>query len=136
MLSRRRRQATTDNAAPAPEPSPEDVEAFNQNLKTHEGILHSTLTSIMNSPFMPTREQVIQLMTTMLTLLLMMALGPVVGANAVMVQAIVRQIVPVLVAAGVQYAADSALPDKSADVDITSVQLSPVPAQPSAFSSI
>lgn len=110
--------------------------AFNENLQKQEGALHSTLTSIMSSQYMPSREQVIQLLTSVLTLLLMMVLGPVLGQNATMVQAIVRQIVPFLVTAGVHYAADSALPEKLADEDITSVQLAPVQAQVSAMSSI
>lgn len=75
---------------------------------------------------MPTRDQVIQLLTTVVTLALMMYLGPVLGANASIIQSIVRQIVPLIVTAGVHYAADQAVPLSPIDAPITTVQLSPV----------
>lgn len=116
--SRRKRQV--------PQPSPQDVAAFDQNIRLEGGRLQIMLRNLMNSPYMPTRDQVIQILTTVVTLGLMMSLGPVLGSNASVIQSIVRQIVPLIVTASVHYAADHAMPLTPIDAPITTVQLSPV----------
>lgn len=76
---------------------------------------------------MPTREQTIQIASTLLTLLLMMLLGPVVATQAGAIQALVRQVVPLLVAASVHYAADQAAPVPAIETSaLTSAQIEPV----------
>lgn len=129
---RRKRQVVPDDSLNPP--SAQDISNFNQNLQQEESRLQNIIRNIMNSDYMPSRDQIIQLLTTILTLLLMTVLGPALGSNASMVQSIVRQIVPVLVTAGVHYAADQASgPQKALDAPITDVQLEPVqPSQTSA----
>lgn len=92
--------------------TPQQIAAYNQTISQHGSRLQSLTRQIMSSPYVPTREQVIQLVTTVMTLALMMLLGPVAGTQAGMVSAIVKQIVPLIVATSVHYAADSALPMK------------------------
>lgn len=75
---------------------------------------------------MPTRDQVIQLITTLVTLGLMMTIGPALGPSAPIIQVMVRQIVPLIVTAFVHYAADTAVPVEPLDAPITNVQLAPV----------
>lgn len=82
---------------------------------------------IQSSPYMPSREQTIQIVTTILTLLLMMLLGPAVAAQAGVIQALVRQVVPLVVAASVHYAADRASPRPQIEASpLTSAQIEPV----------
>lgn len=76
---------------------------------------------------MPTREQTIQIATTLLTLLLMMMLGPAMGTQAGAIQALVRQVVPLMVAASVHYAADRTAPqDPIYASPMISAQIEPV----------
>lgn len=113
---RRKRQA----------PSAADIAAFNQNLQLEEGRLAVLIRNLTNSPYMPTRDQIIQLITTIITLGLMMVIGPVVGPNATIIQTIVRQVIPLIVTTTVHYVADLAIPVKPLDAPITNVQLAPV----------
>lgn len=130
---RRKRQADAPLPPAVPTPTPQEVIAYDQNMKREESRMRSLINQLMNNPYMPSRDQVIQLLTTMLTLTLMMVLGPVMGSNAGVVNAIVRQIVPFIVTALVHYAADSAVPTKPIEAPITNVQLAPVQTAPSAF---
>lgn len=138
-MRRRRRQSGDPLDAPltpvAPPATEQEVVAFQENIQTQENQLQSILSQIMNSPYMPSREQAIQLITTVLTLVLMSLLGPALGSNYNMVSAIVKQILPFIVTAGVHYAADQALAPEakpSLDAPITDVQLQPVPANQAA----
>lgn len=103
-----------------------DVAAFDQNLRMEEGRLALLLGNFMNGSYMPTRDQIIQLITTIITLGLMMTIGPALGPNATAIQSFVKQIVPLIVTATVHYAADSAVPVKPIEAPITNVQLAPV----------
>jgi len=119
---------------PTVQPTTQDMANFNQNIRNQESRLRNSLTSIMNSPYMPTRDQTIQLVTTVLTLALMMTLGPMAGSNASLIQSIIKQIVPFIVAASVHYAADQTSPLKPIDAPITNVQLQPVQVPQSTLS--
>lgn len=85
----------------------------------------------MNSPYSPSREQIIQLVTTLLTLMISILLGPMIGENAGVIQSMVKQVVPFLVAASVHFAADRTMPKQPIEAPITSVQLQPVQVTPS-----
>lgn len=89
---------------------------------------------IMNSPYLPSREQTIQLATTILTLVLMMLLGPVASTQAGMLQAMIKQVVPLIVAASVHFAADHTAPMKTPQAPITNVELRPVQVEQSTLS--
>lgn len=119
-------QAPIVPVAPAPQPTAQDVVKYEQNIKREENQLGALLRSMMTNKYMPTRDQVIQLMTTVLTLVLMLALGPVMGSNAGLIQSIVKQVVPFIVSYTVHYAADQALPPQQIEAPITQVQLEPV----------
>lgn len=113
-------------------PTRQDVIAYNQNIQQQSNRLSTMVQNLRNNPYMPTREQAIQILTTVVTLLVMMMLGPAAGASAPLINAMVRQMVPVVVSYGVNYAADSAAP-RPIEAPITTVQLQPVQAQQSAF---
>lgn len=142
---RQKRQATLDEptgadrleqpsgSQPTHRATEQELAAFNQTISQHESRMQLMMRQIMSSPYMPTRDQMIQLATTVLTLLLMMLLGPAVGAQAGLIQTLVRQFVPLLVAATVHYAADSAVPMKPLQAPITNAQIAPVQVQPSAM---
>lgn len=117
----------TGASADSAQVSPEQVAEYNQQLTNENNRFQRLMQQIMNSPYMPTREQTIQMATTVLTLLLMMMLGPAAGAQAGLVQMIVKQLAPFIVAALVHYTADQAAPmAKPTDASITNVQLQPV----------
>lgn len=125
----------SDPVNPGPAVSPDQVAEYNQQLSAENNRFQRMLQNIMNSPYMPNREQVIQLVTTLLTLMLMMVLGPALGSQAGLVQMLVRQLAPFLVAAVVHYAADQTAPmQKPTETSITRVQLQPVEVQRSAIS--
>lgn len=130
--SRRQRQAAPPNAVPKIRTNARDMAIYNQTIQEHESRMHHLMSQIMGSPYMPTRDQAIQLATTVLTLLLMMLLGPAAGPSATIIQMIVKQVVPLLVAATVHYAADQAVPLKPlATANVVSAQIAPVQVQPS-----
>lgn len=120
---------------PQPVASEQQIMKYEQNIQREENRMTIMLRNMMNSKYTPTREQVIQLATTVLTLMLMLALGPVMGANAGLIQSIVKQAVPFIVSYGVHYAADQAIPPPQiADSSpVTSVQLEPVAVPKSVF---
>lgn len=109
--------------------TPQQMAAYNQTISQQNGRMQSLMSQIMNSPYLPTREQTIQLVTTVMTLMLMMLLGPLAGTQAGLINAVVRQIVPLVVAASVHYAADSAMPVKP-DLPQQAAALSQQPIQP------
>lgn len=94
--------------------------------------INALVQSINSSPYAPTREQLVQLLTVLLTLALMMLMGPAAGP---MVAAAVRQVVPVLVAMSVDYAQQRAIdgPPAGPEPDITRIPLHPVEARHSLF---
>lgn len=120
-------QASIVPVTPATQPTAQDVIKYEQNIQIKENQLTTMIRAMMNNRFMPTRDQVIQLMTTVLTLVLMLALGPVMGSNAGLIQSIVKQVVPFIVSYSVHYAADQAMPPQQIEAPITQVQLEPVP---------
>lgn len=94
---------------------------------------------LANSPYMPSRDQIIQLVTTVVTLLMMTLLGPAMAGQAGLIQVLVRQIVPLIVVAGVHYAADKAAPMQDPMYGtrpaIGGGDIAPVKAQQSAYAS-
>lgn len=113
--------------------SPEQVAVYEENLDHQENSLRMMMRSMINSPYMPSREQIIQIATTVITLVLVLMLGPAAGANSGLVQALVKQVVPMVLAALFHYAADSASKQvKPPEAPITSVQLTPVSAPPAS----
>lgn len=109
--------------------------------RIRENRLRQILRQIMNSPYMPSREQLVPITTTLVTLAIMLALGPVFGTNAALVNALVKQIVPVIVAATIKYAAEYGSPDQQqaitfepVDSSIAQVQLQPVVVPQSTLS--
>lgn len=103
--------------------------------------MRQLIRQLMDSPYMPTREQLVPITTTIVTLALMMALGPALGSNTALVNAIVKQIVPIIVGASIKYAADYAVPvdpstsnQASLDSSIAQVDLQPVIVPQSAIS--
>lgn len=103
--------------------------------------MRQLMRQLMDSPYMPTREQLVPITTTIVTLALMMALGPALGSNTALVNTIVKQIVPIIVSASIKYAADYAVPvDKATsmqpalDSSIAQVPLQPVIVPQSAIS--
>ena len=105
--------------------------AYNQTMRQEESRMQQMMQRLSSSPYMPSRDQMIQLLTTVITLMLMMFLGPAAGAQAGVINAIVRQFVPLLVAASVHYAADSAVPMKP-DLPQVAAQLASQPIEPVA----
>lgn len=117
------------------QPSAADVADFNKTIAQHENRMQALMRQIMNSPYMPTRDQAIQLATTVLTLVIMMLVGPAAGgASAGLIQALVKQLVPLIVAASVHFAADQAIPMKPLQAPITSAEIAPVLIQTSTAS--
>lgn len=112
--------------APQVQPTAQEVIKYQNNIKNKENQLTMMIASMMNNKYMPNRDQLIQLLTTVVTLLMMLWLGPVMGSNAGLIQSIVKQIVPFIVSYGVHYAADQAMPVQQIDAPITQVQLQPV----------
>jgi hypothetical protein len=120
---------------PQREPTQRELAAYDASVTHQESRLYHLMRQIRESPYMPTREQTIQIVTTLLTLVLMMLLGPAVGTQAAAIQALVRQVVPLLVAASVHYAANTAAPMEPIQTSaITSAQIEPVQVVPSYFS--
>lgn len=130
----------------APQPTTQDVIQYNNNMQAQENKLNALLRQFMNSQYMPNREQMITIVTSVMTLALMAALGPTFGANMAMIHRIVEQVVPFVVAASINFAADKSFGPRpvapangapavaASDAPITQVQLEPVPAQHSAVS--
>jgi hypothetical protein len=119
---------------PDQQASMRDMVVFNQTIAQEESRLHQLMRQIQSSAYMPTREQTIQMASTLLTLLLMMLLGPAIGSQAGVIQMMVKQAVPLLVAASVHFAANQAMPMASvgpASSPVTSAQIAPVQVQPS-----
>lgn len=81
----------------------------------------------MSNSMMPSRHEIVEIVTTLATLAVMMFLGPILGNNASMIQQIMKQVVPLIVTASVHYAADTAVPITPLDAPITDVQVEPVP---------
>ena len=109
--------------------TPQQLATYNQSIGQHESRLRSLMNQIMSSPYLPSREQTIQLMTTVITMLLMVMLGPAAATQAGLVNSVVRQMVPLVVAASVHYAADSAVPIKT-DVPLGAAALAHQPIEP------
>lgn len=125
-------QAPPANAVPKYQGNPNDMALYNQTIQEQESRMHHLMRQITSSPYMPTREQAIQLATTVLTLLLMMLLGPAAGPSSAIIQMILKQVVPLLVAATVHYAADHAAPMKPLpSANVVSAHIAPVQVQPS-----
>lgn len=126
-IKRRRRQTNTLSSV---EPmQQQQVVPYDQNQQASGYNLQSLIQQARDSPYMPPREQVIQTTTTVLSLMLMSSLGPTLGTNYNIVQPLIKQTLPFIVGAGINYAADYALApeDKiSLDAPITDVQLQPV----------
>lgn len=57
------------------------------------------LADFVNSRYMPTQDQLVQL----LVILIIMALGPMAGASAPMIEQVVRQVLPLLITAAAGY---------------------------------
>lgn len=76
------------------------------DAKVEQGRLALLYKNIMSSPYMPSRNQVIELLTSLVTLALMMSVGPMIGNNYTLIQTLVRQVIPLIV----HYVADLALP--------------------------
>lgn len=117
-------------AQPQPQPTAQEVIAYNRNIVREESRLRMMMRQFMNSQYMPTRDQMVQILTTVLTLVLMMALGPMMG-NSSAVQSVVKQVVPLIVAAAVHFTADQTMPLKPIEAPITDVALEPVTVAPS-----
>lgn len=145
-IQQQQQQLQQLGAESQPGPSRQDVIAYNQNIQQQSNRLALMMQSLRNNPYLPTREQAIPIITTIVTLLIMMMLGPAAGASAPLINALVRQVVPIVVAYGVNYAAESPAFRNAAggagagfasnrpfEAPITNVQLQPVQAQQSAF---
>lgn len=128
MLMQQQQQAQPQQQAS----SRQDVIAYNQNLQQQSNRLSNMMQNLRNNPYLPSREQTIQIITTIATLLVMMLLGPAAGASAPLISSIVRQVVPMIVSYGVNYAADQTSP-RPLDAPITNIQLQPVQAQQSMY---
>ena len=119
---------------PKPKPNDQEVAEFNRNLVQQESRMQRLMQQIRDSPYMPTREQSIQLATTVLTLLIMMLLGPAIGPQLGLIQPLIKQLVPLIVAATVHFAADRAVPMRpivappAVDAQIAPVQVQPSPS--------
>lgn len=93
--------------------------------KEAESQFRSMIQKIANSPYMPSREQLSQLLSVLLSLLIMAYLGPVLGPNAAVVSTIFRQVLPIVMASLVNYVSDKAI-DEHIDSNIANVPLAPV----------
>ena len=116
--------------------TPHQMAVYNETMSQQEGKVQSLIRQITTSPYAPTREQMIKIATVVLTMLLMMLLGPAAGTQAGLVEAAVRQVMPLIVTAAVHFAADRASPmDQLPPTDsITNADISPVLASQSAAS--
>lgn len=116
--------------------SRQEMANFNQTITQQENRFYTLMRQITSSPYMPNREQVIQLASTLLTILLMLLLGPAVASQAGLIQALVRQVVPLLVAASVHYAADRAAPMEQlpSASQVSQANIAPVMVEKSALS--
>lgn len=103
-------------------------------MKIEESRLRHLIRQISSNPYMPSQDQLVQLLSIALTMVLMAYLGPIAGPSAGLVSAVVKQVIPVFVAAMVSYVNGGDDPDVDAlsskliDAQIADVALSPVAA--------
>lgn len=137
QVNRYKRQAATRDELHQVGP-PSDPNELHQEITETQSRLRRLMNMIMNSSLMPSQDMMIQLIASLLTLVLMMFLGPLAGANAAYVQSFVKYALPYLISAVFNYtssneAAVSAVA-KIPNHPITSVQVQPVEAVQSGWS--
>lgn len=98
------------------------MENLPQNQKSS---WHTMISNLANNPLMPTRAQLTNLLSVVITLLIMSQLGPLLGPNAAIVATIVRQALPLALSYFVNMVADKAI-DQPIDSRIADVSLGPV----------
>lgn len=84
---------------------PSSAPSSANSMSAEESRLRQLMKQLSQNPYMPSQDQLIQLLSIALTLILTAYLGPLAGANAALVGTIVKQVVPIIVAATMQYAA-------------------------------
>lgn len=138
-MSREKRD-TTDGPAPdiniimLPDSDDKTVDpaAAIDEFQRNESRFRSMIRRIANSPML-TSQDLVQLLSIVISLLLMAYLGPLAGNQAALLQSLLRQIIPVALLSIVGYISTKAN-DGALNPEIADVPLAPV-APPSSFAS-